>query len=410
MNLLKKYSIKYIKDLISNKKEVEKIIDFVKNYKNQEKRSLIINGPTGSGKTSIVYAISNDLNLEILELNSSDFRDENSIKSIIGNASKQQSLFFKSKIILLDEIEGIYGVNDRGFYPTISEIIDNTAFPIILTTSDLNEEKLKDIKKKSVCINLNPATNQEQFLFLKDIILKEKIKATDSQLIDLINLNNGDIRALLIDLELITINNKINQDLLEILNNVRNKKETIINGLNKLFSSNNLKLNSELINNFDVEIADISKINKSPIVFSNEDALFYWLEENLPKINPKELNYIINLLSKSEVNKGRIIKTQYWRLLIYINALVAASTLMKEYNEQKLSLTFRSPKQNFRLWSLISKRKTIILKKISNRTHTSISRTNKDIYPYLKIIARNNNEEIIKELDLNIEDIAYLSK
>ena len=63
MNLLKKYSIKYIKDLISNKKEVEKIIDFVKNYKNQEKRSLIINGPTGSGKTSIVYAISNDLNL-----------------------------------------------------------------------------------------------------------------------------------------------------------------------------------------------------------------------------------------------------------------------------------------------------------------------------------------------------------
>ena len=97
-------------------------------------------------------------------------------------------------------------------------------------------------------------------------------------------------------------------------------------------------------------------------------------------------------------------------MLIYINALVAASTLMKEYNEQKLSLTFRSPKQNFRLWSLISKRKTIILKKISNRTHTSISRTNKDIYPYLKIIARNNNEEIIKELDLNIEDIAYLSK
>ena len=138
MNLLKKYSIKYIKDLISNKKEVEKIIDFVKNYKNQEKRSLIINGPTGSGKTSIVYAISNDLNLEILELNSSDFRDENSIKSIIGNASKQQSLFFKSKIILLDEIEGIYGVNDRGFYPTISEIIDNTAFPIILTTSVIN--------------------------------------------------------------------------------------------------------------------------------------------------------------------------------------------------------------------------------------------------------------------------------
>ena len=411
MNLLKKYSLKITNELISNKKETQKIKDFIINFKNQNKKALMINGPTGVGKTSIVYAIGNELKLEVLELNSSDFRDEKSLKSTVGIASKQQSLFFKGKIILIDEIEGIYGVNDRGFYPTILEIIDETAFPIILTTAEIDEEKLKGIKKKSVCVNLNPATNQEQFLFLKDIVSKEKIQAQDSQLVELINLNKGDIRALLIDIELITVSNKISQDLLDQLINVRNKKEAIISGLSKLFSSNNLKFNSELLNNFDADIIDTSKKNKSSIVFSNEDSLFYWLEENLPKINPGEISYVIDLLSKAEINKGRIIKTQHWRLLIYINYLLAASALMKDYNEQKLSLTFRSPKRNFRLWQLVSKRKTSILEKISSRTHTSLSRSNKEIYPYLKIMVKNNPHlELIKELDLNTEDIEYLSK
>src|SRR3989338_1090447 len=344
-------------------------------------------------------------------LKSEEFNSRTSKLSSSPIASKQQSLFFKGKIILIDEIEGIYGVNDRGFYPTILEIIAETAFPIILTTSEIDKKKLKDKKKKSVCVNLNPATNQEQFLFLKSIVSQEKIQAQDSQLVELINLNKGDISALLIDIELITINNKVSQDLLDQLINVRNKKESIINGLNKLFSSNSLKFNSELLNNFDADIIDTSKKNKSPIVFSNENSLFYWLEENLPKINPGEISYVIDLLSKADINKGRIIKTQHWRLLIYINCLLATSTLMKDYNEQKLSLTFRSPKRNFRLWQFISKRKTSILEKISSRTHTSLSRSNKEIYPFLKIIVKNNpNLELIKELDLNTEDIEYLSK
>ena len=84
---------------------------------------------------------------------------------------------------------------------------------------------------------------------------------------------------------------------------------------------------------------------------------------------------------------------------------------MKDYNEQKLSLTFRSPKRNFRLWQLVSKRKTSILEKISSRTHTSLSRSNKEIYPYLKIMVKNNPHlELIKELDLNMDDIDYISK
>lgn len=411
MNLLKKYSLKITNDFISNKKEVQKIKEFIINFKDQVKRALIINGPTGVGKTSIVYAIGNELNLEVLELNSSDFRDEKSLKSTVGIASKQQSLFFKGKIILIDEMEGVYGVNDRGFYPTISEIIDETAFPIILTTSEIDEEKLKDIKKKSVKINFQAPSNQEQFLFLKKIVNEEKIKHQDSNLVDLINLNKGDLRSLLIDLELVTINGEIKQELLQILSGVRNKRDTIAKELNKMFSSNNLKTNLELLNNFDVDVIDTAKLNKSPILFSNEDALFYYIEENAPKIKENDLQYLFSLLSKAEVYKGRIIKTQYWRFLVYINNLIAGSTLLNINEAVDISLSFRSPKRNFRLWPLVSKRKTNILEKISNKTHTSLSRSNKEIYPYLKIIIKNNhNSGIIKELDLNIDDVAYITK
>ena len=411
MNLLNKYSLKITNDLISNKKETQRIKDFIINFKNQEKKSLIINGPTGVGKTSAVYAIGNELNLEVLELNSSDFRDEKSMKSTIGIASKQQSLFFKGKIILIDELEGIYGVNDRSFYPTISEIIDQTFFPIILITSEINDEKLKDIKKKSLKINFQSPTNQEQFIFLKKICLEEKIKHEDSQLIGLINLNKGDIRALLIDLELITLNQEIKQDFLKILSGVRNKKDEVAKGLNKMILSGDLKTNLDLLNNFDVDIIDTTKINRSPILFSNEDALFYYIEDNIPKIEGSDLSYLFSLLSKADIYKGRIIKTQYWRFLVYINSLIAASTLTNLDKEIDISLSFRSPKQNFRLWPLVSKRKTTILEKISNKTHTSVSRSNKEIYPFLKTIIKNNpNSELIKELDLNMDDIDYISK
>ena len=63
----------------------------------------LVHGATGVGKTSSIYAIANDLNLEVLELNASDLRNKNSIESVIGAALKQHSLLHSGKLILIDD-------------------------------------------------------------------------------------------------------------------------------------------------------------------------------------------------------------------------------------------------------------------------------------------------------------------
>ena len=42
----------------------------------------------------------------------------------------------KEKLILIDEIDGIYGVQDRGAVPTVIDLIQNTQFPIIMCSNN----------------------------------------------------------------------------------------------------------------------------------------------------------------------------------------------------------------------------------------------------------------------------------
>ena len=69
------------------------LFNYIAYYKKQKKKAALIYGPTGVGKTCSVYAIANDNDLEIIEVNASDFRNKDKIDQVIGNALRQGSLF-----------------------------------------------------------------------------------------------------------------------------------------------------------------------------------------------------------------------------------------------------------------------------------------------------------------------------
>ena len=56
------------------------------------------------------------------------------------------SLFNRGKIILIDEVDAISGNEDRGGVQALNKILENTSFPIIMTTNDLNHDKIKELK------------------------------------------------------------------------------------------------------------------------------------------------------------------------------------------------------------------------------------------------------------------------
>ena len=118
-----KYQPKNSQEIIGQDEAVKTLKDFITNYKTQKKKAILLYGPSGTGKTSSTYAVAKELNLKLIEINASDTRNKEQIENKVGGASKQMSLFSKGKIILIDEVDGLSGMKDRGGIPTIIKLI-----------------------------------------------------------------------------------------------------------------------------------------------------------------------------------------------------------------------------------------------------------------------------------------------
>ena len=57
MSFLTKYIPKTIDDLFGNKFQINQAVKWIKNFKTNEKKILLISGPPGIGKTSLAHVI-----------------------------------------------------------------------------------------------------------------------------------------------------------------------------------------------------------------------------------------------------------------------------------------------------------------------------------------------------------------
>jgi len=142
-----KYAPKNTDQIFGQQTAVAELKDFILHYKTKRHKAALLHGPIGNGKTSSVYALARQLDYDILEINSSDLRKADNIKSFLDAALGQQSLFFKPKLILIDEVDNISGVKDRGCIPALLKAIQNSSFPVILTANSIEDSKLKALKK-----------------------------------------------------------------------------------------------------------------------------------------------------------------------------------------------------------------------------------------------------------------------
>ena len=117
-----KYQPQSLKSFSLHATQIQQMQNFIETFKKQKKKAMLIHGPTGCGKTVAVHALAHDSNLELIEMNASDFRNKEGVLSIIGTASKQRSLFSSGKIILVDEVDGLSGNQDRGGISAIEEV------------------------------------------------------------------------------------------------------------------------------------------------------------------------------------------------------------------------------------------------------------------------------------------------
>ncbi|MDP2750119.1 MAG: AAA family ATPase, partial [Nanoarchaeota archaeon] len=241
MPWIKKYRPKKCSEIESQNEAVAKIKEFILNYKKAKKKAMIIHGPTGCGKTCSIYAIANDLDYEILEINASDLRNKEAINTVVGSASKQMSLFSKGKIILVDEIDGVAGREDYGGIAALAGVLQDSSHPIIMTCNDPYGKNLSSIRSKSIVVEFNTLTSNSIFNVLKCMAQKENLSYDDLALKSLASRSGGDMRAAINDLQTLSSEKKLTMEFVDEISE-REKKESIINAITKIMKTTDPKL------------------------------------------------------------------------------------------------------------------------------------------------------------------------
>ncbi|MHA1943286.1 MAG: replication factor C large subunit, partial [Candidatus Thorarchaeota archaeon] len=271
-----KYRPKSLSKLVGNPETIKALKAWIESWISgtPSKGAALLIGPPGTGKTASVGAISNDLDMELVEFNSSDKRNKDSIETLVWRAASQMTLDGRNRLILLDEVDGLSGTSDRGGVSAILKVIRDAVHPIVMTANDPNSPRLKDLLKVCQVFSFGLIKNDDMTTVLKYILSENQENVPEEILEEIIENAEGDLRAAVSDLESHIRSGSASHTTVTSRDVRRGVEET----LRHLFATNDSKMARRILS--ESELA--------------HDSLILWLEENLH----------LHLLTLKELNKG----------------------------------------------------------------------------------------------------------
>jgi len=259
-----KHRPRSIDQIEGNSDQLSTIKTWILSWKNRlpDKRAVLLVGPPGTGKTASIGALANDLDMEIVEFNSSDKRNKGSIETLVWRAASQQTLDGRPRIILLDEVDGLSGTSDRGGVGAIIKVIKSSVHPIMMTANDPDSPRLKDLFKICHVYKFDPIDEEGMKKVLTRIAKLNHAEVSQDILSQIIENSSGDLRAAISDLEAFAKRGTSPQSIDSAIRDVRRGTEET---LRRLFMTTNPKLARRVLSESELD----------------HDSLISWLEENL---------------------------------------------------------------------------------------------------------------------------------
>ena len=294
-----KYRPKNISDMIGNEESRATIIEWFSKWKKGTKPILLV-GPPGIGKTTIANLAAKQFGFDMIELNASDTRSKSRINEILAPILGNVSVL-GTPMIFVDEVDGIHGRGDYGGAEALIRILKEPTVPIILAANSDSSDKMKNIKKIVKTIYFKPIPPRLLRVYLLNVLKKESAKLSPGSLVKVIDKSKGDIRSMInLAQSLVTGFNPQTDQSFENIN--------IEDGINTFFKSNSFDEARSVL--YSIQIDPKQKIDAfySSIITSNLDN--------------KTLSKFLDIISKADLLYGKIMKTQNWRLLRYLNEIL----------------------------------------------------------------------------------------
>lgn len=399
---VEKYRPKTVAEVIGNEEAKASFTNWL--IKKRREKAVLLYGPAGVGKSALVYAAAYDFKYSVVEMNASDIRTRKTIMKMAAPTVSLSSLdefSFETKgnLLLLDEVDGIFGQQDRGGVGAIVKIIQNSRIPIILTANNIDLQKLRPLKRVCHLIRFRRVRTPLIVAFLIRICHAENIPA-EKEALEIIAQNSlGDVRSAINDLQTLCESRKtLRKEDVQIIP-LRNRGFNIYNTLKGMFSANSSVEAMKILNNSLIDY----------------DTLLLSIHDNLPLHykNPEKLAIAYDTLSKADVFRGRI-QNEKWRLLKYVFEFLAQSTTIAPGAFQPFNFIF-PPTKRYLLMRTSAERALLetICTRIGAKCHVSRKTANAEYLPFLKLILRKKSDQasqIAKWLRLDTSSINYLKK
>jgi replication factor C large subunit len=401
---VEKYRPKRIEDIVGNDEAKASFVEWLKN-KRHTKKAVLLHGPPGTGKTTLVNAAAAEFNFTLIEMNASDKRSEKAVNAIAKPATSYRALDAFSgestktsgNMLFLDEVDGIAGNEDRGGVSAIIEIIEKSLVPVILAANDPDLDKLRQLKKDCMLIRFHQVRIPLIIALLQRICLLEHVKAEFEGLERIAQNCQGDVRSAINDLQNLSERNHTLTLQDTFLLSSRNRDISMDETLRKYFSAKSIAEVSSLLSYSSLEYDDF----------------LLSVSDNLPRryADTYELAKAYNYISKADVYRGRI-GTENWHLLKYFfNELAQAASVNPESFRPFEFIT--PPIRIITLFWTKGKRTMLnaICAKIGYQCHVSVEVAKEEMVPFIKmLLVRNKNHPLVDWFKFTTEEVDFIIK
>lgn len=361
-----------ISDMIGNEEARTAFVEWFAKWKKGTKPILLV-GPPGIGKTTISNLAGKQFGYDMISLNASDVRTKSRITQVLTPVLGNITVLGRP-MIFVDEVDGIHGRADFGGAEALIKILKEPTIPIVLGANSDTSDKMKSIKKVVKTIYFRPLPPRLLRLCLENILKREGAKLSPGSLIKIIDESRGDIRSMINSTQAhVTGFNPPTERSFETLD--------VEAGVNAFFKANSIDEARSVI--YSMSINPREKINAfySTIITSN--------------LSKEESGKMLEVLSDADMLYGKIMKTQEWRLLRYLDEI-----LLGLY---KKGTSIRYSRYNLS-WPLLNRLRwdgrTIkaLVSALAKNMHVSKSTFATFYFPYILFMIKN------KQLDLELEE------
>lgn len=366
-----------MKEIVGNYSSADQLLNWVRKRIAGEdvKKGALLHGPPGTGKTLSVELVAKTLDLELIEMNASDFRTEELVNKIAGGAASQGSLFGKrGKLIFMDELDGISGKEDRGGLSAIMGAIREARYPVVLAANDPWDPRFRPLRDLCELIPFRRIRPQSIVVFLRKVAKMAGVAVSEGALERIAEFSNGDLRAAINDLQMLATGRK-------------SLNELDVRGLQyRIQERGAFEVMKEL---FSAKSCLEAKLALEGTSMDPEMAL-QWINENIPNQyhSPGEREEAFDWLARGDIFLGRVKRWQAWDLIGYAVELAAGGAALARRGDYKFT-RYSFPKRIGIMSRTKEERgaKRDLLEQIAKENHVSRKKAAFEYLPYIEMIS-----------------------